>query len=116
MSEAEDYSPRLGRYIVKTYGEESVRTFVPPPLPPNPPVRLEALQHLLAQANQSLGRLDGLASVLPNLSLFIYAYVRKEAVLSSQIEPRQKKGKSNAPSVTFARTSGLCVPSPIWRT
>jgi hypothetical protein len=72
-----DQSPRLGRYIVKAYGEESVRAFVPPPLPPNPPVRLEALQHLLEQANQSLGRLDGLASVLPNLSLFIYAYVRK---------------------------------------
>jgi Fic family protein len=79
----------LGRYIVKTYGEESVRAFVPPPLPPNPPVRLEALQRLLEQANQSLGRLDGLASVLPNLSLFIYAYVRKEAVLSSQIEGTQ---------------------------
>jgi Fic family protein len=62
---------------------------VPPPLPPNPPVRLEALQHRLEQANQSLGRLDGLASVLPNLSLFIYAYVRKEAVLSSQIEGTQ---------------------------
>jgi len=89
VSGAEDYSPRLGRYIVRTYGEESVRTFVPPPLPPNPPVRLEALQRLLEQANQSLGRLDGLASVLPNLSLFIYAYVRKEAVLSSQIEGTQ---------------------------
>jgi Fic family protein len=52
-------------------------------------VRLDALQSLLEQANQSLGRLDGLASVLPNLSLFIYAYVRKEAVLSSQIEGTQ---------------------------
>src|SRR5664279_3169263 len=47
------------------------------------------MQRLLEQANQSLGRLDGLASVLPNLSLFIYAYVRKEAVLSSQIEGTQ---------------------------
>jgi Fic family protein len=42
-----------------------------------------------SRANQSLGRLDGLASVLPNLPLFIYAYVRKEAVLSSQIEGTQ---------------------------
>jgi Fic family protein len=89
VSAAEDQSPRLGRYIMKTYGQESVRSFVPPPLPPNPPVRLEAIQRLLEQANQSLGRLDGLASVLPNLSLFIYAYVRKEAVLSSQIEGTQ---------------------------
>jgi Fic family protein len=86
---SEDYSPRLGRYIVKAYGEETVRAFVPPPLPPVPPVRLESLQHLLEQANQSLGRLDGLASVLPNLSLFIYPYIRKEAVLSSQIEGTQ---------------------------
>ena len=89
MSAAKDKNPRLGSYIVKTYGEESVRAFVPPPLPPNPPVRLEALQRLLEQANQSLGRLDGLASILPNLPLFIYAYVRKEAVLSSQIEGTQ---------------------------
>ena len=89
MSAAEDENSRLGRYIVKTYGEEIVRAFVPPPLPPNPPVRLEAMQRLLEQANQSLGRLDGLASVLPNLSLLIYAYIRKEAVLSSQIEGTQ---------------------------
>jgi Fic family protein len=74
---------------MKTYGKESVRAYVPPPLPPDPPVRLEALQRLLEQANQSLGRLDGLASILPNLSLLIYAYVRKEAVLSSQIEGTQ---------------------------
>jgi Fic family protein len=86
---AEDQGPRLGRYIVKAYGEESVKAFVPPPLPPNPPVRLDELQVLLEQANQSLGRLDGLASVIPDLSLFIYAYVRKEAVLSSQIEGTQ---------------------------
>jgi len=86
---AEDQGPRLGYYIVKAYGGESVKAFVPPPLPPNPPVRLDELQLLLEQANQSLGRLDGLASVIPDLSLFIYAYVRKEAVLSSQIEGTQ---------------------------
>lgn len=89
MPATEDWSPRRGRYIVKTYGAETVSEFVPPPLPPVPPVRLEPLQHLLEQANQSLGRLDGLASVLPNLSLFIYPYIRKEAVLSSQIEGTQ---------------------------
>src|SRR4029077_7813860 len=68
---------------------ETVRAFVPPPLPPRPPVRLDAVQVLLEQANQALGRLDGLASLLPDLSLFLYAYVRKEAVLSSQIEGTQ---------------------------
>ena len=80
---------RVGRYIVTAYGNEDVRAFVPPPLPPDPPLRLDNLQSLLEKANQSLGRLDGLASVLPNLPLFIYAYVRKEAVLSSQIEGTQ---------------------------
>lgn len=89
MPASDDLSPRLGRYIVKSFGEETLRAFVPPPLPPDPPVRLGGLQRLLEAANQSLGRLDGLASVLPDLSLFIYAYVRKEAVLSSQIEGTQ---------------------------
>lgn len=80
---------RLGRYQVTRYQDESVRAFVPAPLPPVPPIRLDPLQHLLEQANQALGRLDGLASILPDLSLFIYTYVRKEAVLSSQIEGTQ---------------------------
>ena len=66
-----------------------MRAFLPPPLPPDPPVRLAELQQLLEQANQAIGRLDGLASMLPDISLFIYAYVRKEAVLSSQIEGTQ---------------------------
>jgi Fic family protein len=80
---------RIGTHVVSTFGGERVRAYIPPPLPPVPPIRLEGLQLLLEQANQALGRLDGLASVLPNLSLFIYAYVRKEAVLSSQIEGTQ---------------------------
>ena len=50
---------------------------------------MEGLQRILEQANQALGRLDGLASHLPDLSLLIYTYVRKEAVLSSQIEGTQ---------------------------
>lgn len=89
MVPPEGQSPRLGRYVVKSYADETVRAFVPPPLPPDPPVRLDTVQRLLEQANHSLGRLDGLASILPNLPLFIYAYVRKEAVLSSQIEGTQ---------------------------
>lgn len=85
----EEQNHRLGRYVATTYENETVRAFVPPPLPPDPPVRLDGLQQLLEQANQAVGRLDGLASILPDLSLFIYAYVRKEAVLSSQIEGTQ---------------------------
>lgn len=78
-----------GRYLVSSVGGETVRAFVPPPLPPNPPLNLVSLQLLLEEANQALGRLDGLASLLPDLSLFLYTYVRKEAVLSSQIEGTQ---------------------------
>lgn len=80
---------RLGTYVVETYEGETVRSFVPPPLPPDPPLQLGKLQHLLEQANQAIGRLDGVASVLPDISLFIYTYVRKEAILSSQIEGTQ---------------------------
>src|SRR5438132_9551599 len=80
---------RLGTYVVKTFKDESFRAYVPPPLPPDPPLALQPLLALLEQANQALGRLDGLASVLPDPSLFIYLYVRKEAVLSSQIEGTQ---------------------------
>ena len=80
---------RLGSYVTHDFGGEVVRAYVPPPLPPSPPFRLDGFQLLFEQANQSLGRLDGLASILPDLGLFIYAYVRKEAVLSSQIEGTQ---------------------------
>jgi hypothetical protein len=69
LTEKRDH--RLGRYISTTFGDETVRAFVPPPLPPVPPLRLDGLQKLLEQANQSVGRLDGLASALPNLHLFI---------------------------------------------
>src|SRR6266699_1174547 len=80
---------RLGTYVVKTFKDESFRAYVPPPLPPDPPLALQPLLPLLEQANQAIGRLDGLASILPDLSLLIYTYVRKEAVLSSQIEGTQ---------------------------
>ncbi len=90
MSLVEDeQNPRLGRYVVNSYGSETVRAFVPSPLPPNPTVLLDGLQSLLERANQAVGRLDGLASILPDVSLLIYTYVRKEAVLSSQIEGTQ---------------------------
>jgi Fic family protein len=75
--------------VVTNYGTEKVRAFLSPPLPPDPPVRLAELQQLLEQASQAIGRLDGLASMLPDISLLIYTYIRKEAVVSSQIEGTQ---------------------------
>jgi len=84
-----DYTARQGRYVAKQFQGETVRAFVPPPLPPDPPIDLARFQILLEQANQAIGRLDGLASLLPDLSLLLYTYVRKEAVLSSQIEGTQ---------------------------
>jgi Fic family protein len=67
-----------------------VRAFVPPALPPDPPLALSPdLQMLLERATVALGRLDGLAALLPDVELFIYMYVRKEALLSSQIEGTQ---------------------------
>lgn len=66
------------------------RAFLPKPLPPDPPVRIAGeLQRLLSQADLALGRLDGSIQTLPNPDLFVLMYVRKEAVLSSQIEGTQ---------------------------
>lgn len=78
---------RAGRYVSQAAG---YRAFEPAPLPPNPPVALDAkLQQLLSAADLALGRLDGSVLTLPNPDLFVLMYVRKEAVLSSQIEGTQ---------------------------
>lgn len=81
--------PRIGRHIVTAVGGEQVEAFVPPPLPPNPPMQLTRLYQTLDDANRALGRLDGVTSILPDTPLFLYMYVRKEALLSSQIEGTQ---------------------------
>lgn len=79
-----------GRYETTAVGGETVRSFVPHPLPPAPTVDLggERLR-LLERAHLACGRLDGIAVLLPDPDLFLYAYVRREAVLSSQIEGTQ---------------------------
>jgi cell filamentation protein, protein adenylyltransferase len=81
-----DKSPRLGSYISTTTAGETVRAFLPPPLPPDPPLDVSRFYQQLDLANQALGRLDGLTTLLPDTRLFLYLYVRKEALLSSQIE------------------------------
>ena len=71
-------------------GEDAYEAFVPAPLPPDPALLLTAADHdLIERANRALGRLDGMTSLLPDTALFIYAYVRKEALVSSQIEGTQ---------------------------
>ncbi len=71
-------------------GGERFCAFVPAPLPPKPALVLDgSLQQMLESAVLALGRLDGVATLLPDETLFLYTYVRKEAVLSSQIEGTQ---------------------------
>jgi Fic family protein len=78
---------RAGRYIQQPTG---YRAFVPAPLPPEPPVRVAGeIQDCLSRADRALGRLDGSIQTLPHPDLFVAMYVRKEAVLSSQIEGTQ---------------------------
>lgn len=77
-----------GHYRVSTTLGEAVRAFVPDPLPPQPPLDLGPTNHLEA-ALLACGRLDAITSLLPDPDLFLYAYVRREAVLSSQIEGTQ---------------------------
>ena len=82
-----EYSNRAGYFMNETSGYKS---FVPAKLPPDPPIQFDLeMQNLLSIADRKLGRLDGITQTLPNPDLFLAMYVRKEAVLSSQIEGTQ---------------------------
>ena len=79
-----------GRYAVTAAGGETVRAFIPSPLPPVPALALGGpLQRSLETATLALGRLDGVSTLLPDKEVFLYSFVRKEALLSSQIEGTQ---------------------------
>src|SRR3954469_11788167 len=83
-------SARAGHTVVIQSGPGGYSAFIPSPLPPQPPLRInQATQTLLDEANQALGRLDGVTLLLPDPGQFLYSYIRKEAVLSSQIEGTQ---------------------------
>lgn len=80
-------SRRAGTTVMQVAG---YRAFIPAALPPDPPLALDSeVRLLLSEADQNLGRLDGVTSILPNPDLFVAMYVKQEAVLSSQIEGTQ---------------------------
>jgi len=80
---------RLGTYVASSGAGETVRAFIPPPLPPVPKLELDGLYQRLERANQSLGSLNSMTKLLPDVRFLLYLYVRKEALLSSQIEGTQ---------------------------
>jgi Fic family protein len=102
---ASDPSRRAGQYLSQL--GLGYRAFMPEPLPPDPPVRME-LWVLLSRADRALGRLDGSIQTLPHPDLFVLMYVRKEAVLSSQIEGTQ----SSLQDVLAAEARVLSAESP----
>lgn len=87
VPEIESRVTRAGTFRQESSSGEVYLAFYPSPLPPVPPLAIDPeTQNLLDTANQALGRLDGITLLLPDPDQFIYSYVRKEAVLSSQIE------------------------------
>ena len=81
---------RSGKYIENLTGEALYKSFKPSPLPPLPPLEIdENLIKLLVEANRQLAQLDTASQLIPNIELFVSMYVRKEALMSSQIEGTQ---------------------------
>ena len=90
-----------------------MRAFVPSPLPPTPPLDIDPkLRKRLDEALVSLGRLDSITALLPDKHLFLYSYVRKEAVLSSQIEGTQSTLAEGCPSGSAALSQSLSQAAP----
>jgi hypothetical protein len=77
----DDGAQRLGAYVETSAGGERVRAYVPAPLPPNPPLDLGRFMHVYERAIAAVGRLDGVTTILPSTPLFLYMYVRKEALV-----------------------------------
>jgi len=81
---------RAGKIKTNLSGKAAYKSFTPSPLPPNPPIEFDnEIVNLLVKANQQLGLLEGIAARIPNVNLFVSMYVRKEALMSSQIEGTQ---------------------------
>ena len=81
---------RAGKYIENMTGEAMYKSFQPSALPPEPPLEInEHLLKLLVEANRQLAQLDTASQLIPDIDLFVSMYVRKEALMSSQIEGTQ---------------------------
>jgi Fic family protein len=97
-----------GQLVTISTVREPYRAFVPGPLPPVPPIEwTPGLERRFAATNTALGRLDCVATLLPDTTVFLYSYVRKEAVLSSQIEGTQS---SLSDLLLFENDQALGVP------
>jgi Fic family protein len=104
MAEA-SFFMRSGTYITQSTG---YKAFIPSSLPPDPAIKMEgALNQLLADANIALGRLDTMGYLLPNVDHIIAMYVRKEALLSSQIEGTQASLEDIFEYESYGKTSSL---------
>lgn len=84
-----DLRNRIGTFVIQKIGGEPYQTYVPKKLSPQPALDLQGLYPHIDRAMQALGELSHMAGSIPNIALFIYMYVRKEALLSSQIEGTQ---------------------------
>ena len=81
---------RAGKYRTNFSGEAEYMSFVPAPLPPDPAIEIDSdMIKMLVKANNSIASLESIAKTIPNMELFISMYVRKEALMSSQIEGTQ---------------------------
>jgi Fic family protein len=100
---------RSGRYIRQPAG---YRAFIPNDLPPRPMLEIDTeMQSYLSRADRAMGRLDGSIQTLPNPDLFVMMYVRKEAVLSSQIEGTQASINDLLKAEARRRSGALHTPS-----
>ena len=95
---------RIGsKVVISSAEEERVEAYLPPPLPPDPPVNMEMLTAKLGKAHWVIGRLDGMTATLPDSPIFLYTYVRQEALLSSQI----KGTRSSLSDLLFSEVDGV---------
>ena len=82
-------SKGIGKFIKQSIIGESYKAYIPAKLPPDPPIELQELFPYFEKATEALSELNAVITAIPNQALFLYMYVRKEALLSSQIEGTQ---------------------------